>query len=73
MIMSLTILSQGLFSQSQMETLYQAGICDEDGYCIPSLQGLPRSKGFRWLLADNLILASTHQKIKLHRATILSG
>ena len=29
-----------------METLYQAGICDEDGYCIPSLQGSPRSKGF---------------------------
>jgi hypothetical protein len=46
MIMSLTMLSQGLFSQSQMETLYQAGICDEEGYCIPSLQGLPRSKGF---------------------------
>jgi hypothetical protein len=27
------------------EILNQAGICDEEGYCIPSLQGLPRSKG----------------------------
>ncbi len=42
----LTMLSQGLYSQSQMEALYQAGICDEEGYCIPNLQRLPRSKGF---------------------------
>ena len=45
-IFSFTLLSQGLFSQSQMEELHLAGICDEEGYCIPSLQGLPRSKGF---------------------------
>ena len=45
-IMFFTLLSQWLFSQSQMEVLHQAGICDEEGYCIPSLQGLPRSKGF---------------------------
>ena len=45
-IISLTMLSQWLFSQSQMDLMHQAGICDEEGYCIPSLQGLPRSKGF---------------------------
>ena len=44
-IILLTMLSQWIFSQSQMDVLYQAGICDEDGYCIPSLQGFPRAKG----------------------------
>jgi len=50
-ILTLTMLSQCLISISQTDildrtsTLHQAGICDEEGYCIPSLQGLPRSKG----------------------------
>ena len=45
-IMFFTMLSQWVFSQSQVDLLHQAGICDEEGYCIPNLQGLPRSKGF---------------------------
>jgi len=44
-IILLTMFSQWIYSQSQMDLLHQAGICDDEGYCIPSLQGLPRSKG----------------------------
>ncbi len=44
-IILLTMFSQWIYSQSQMDVLHQAGICDDEGYCIPSLQGLPRSKG----------------------------
>ena len=44
-IIFLAMISQWLYSQNQMEVLSEAGICDEEGYCIPSLQGLPRSKG----------------------------
>jgi hypothetical protein len=32
-------------AQNRADSLYQMGICDENGYCIPSIRGLPRPKG----------------------------
>jgi len=31
--------------QSHRDTLFEEGICDNNGFCIPQIPGLPRSKG----------------------------
>jgi hypothetical protein len=34
-----------VYGQTKRDSLYQLGICDENGFCIPTLSGMPRPKG----------------------------
>ncbi len=46
--------------QSQRDTLFEEGICDNNGFCIPQIPGLPRSKGLiiRYEQSNNQIIKS---------------
>ncbi len=46
LLMFLLLITQSIFGQvSKVDSLYEVGICDGNGYCIPRLSGLPRPKG----------------------------
>jgi Domain of unknown function (DUF6268) len=75
------------WAQSQIDSLYQAGICDDNGFCIPQLPGLPRPKGvvldFNWTNGQSIeseyadsnvsgkIRQSTRLKFKLRLPVVL--